>query len=70
MGIVERYTYSGYSIHMKTIFSEGAKDTSPILMQVGLPIVDTQKCARVCGGNSIHADTMICAGSQGGKDTC
>jgi len=51
---------------------EGAYDTSRILMQVGVPTINSQTCANnYRGAFLISAKEMLCAGYPGGaKDSC
>jgi transmembrane serine protease 3 len=52
---------------------EGGYDTSSILMQVGVPTINSRECSNMYrkAGISIDSYAMICAGySGGGKDSC
>jgi len=52
---------------------ENGADTSNVLMQVGVPVINTRECATMYRPNRITIDSyaMMCAGyKQGGKDAC
>jgi len=52
---------------------EGGFDTSNILMQVGIPTMNSENCANMYSaeGVTIDEDAMLCGGyKQGGKDSC
>jgi len=52
---------------------EGGYDTSNILMQVGIPVMSHNTCAKQYSpqGIAIDQNAMLCAGyPQGGKDSC
>ncbi|CAN7937927.1 unnamed protein product [Ixodes hexagonus] len=52
--------------------SDGGKLANPDLLKVDLPIVPHDECKRIYKNvNTVHKDTMICAGTkEGGKSTC
>jgi transmembrane serine protease 3 len=52
---------------------EGGADTSNVLMQVGVPVINSNECATMYKKARINIDSsaMICAGyTTGGKDAC
>jgi len=52
---------------------EGGADTSNVLMQVGVPVINSNECAKMykAARITIESDAMMCAGyKQGGKDAC
>jgi len=52
---------------------EGSYDTSSILLQVGVPTINSRQCAGSYQSQGIRIDesAMLCAGyRQGGKDAC
>jgi len=52
---------------------EGGNNVSPVLNQVGIPVIGTTACASSyrSQGVKIDGNAMICGGfSQGGKDSC
>ncbi|XP_076037204.1 trypsin-1-like [Oratosquilla oratoria] len=50
-------------------FSEGGDTPEDILHKVTVPIISDEKCKEAYADGQV-LDTMICAGGEGGKDSC